>query len=111
MAYPKKAQFETLRTIAFGAIGVGFTAVGAAFTGPVRVINITNLTNQNLIFSDDGVNDKVIIPAGSGKVFDITTNRTNQENLLLPEGRFAHIRHTGVAPTNGACYFETIIGA
>lgn len=111
MAYPKKAAFETLRTVAFGAIGAGFTAVGAAFAGPLRLISITNLTNEDLIFSDDGVNDKIILPAGSGKVFDITSNRTNQENLLLPEGKFAYIRHAGVAPTSGSCYIETIIGA
>ena len=111
MAYPKRAFFEELRTVAFGAIGAGFAAVGAAFAGPVRLIGITNLTNQNLIFSDDGATDKVIIPAGAGKVFDITTNRTNQENLLLPEGGFAYIRHAGVAPASGSCYIEVIRGA
>jgi len=110
MAYPKRALFETIRTVAFGGIGAGFAAVGAAFGGPVRLIGITNLTNQNLIFSDDGVNDKVIIPAGAGKVFDISTNRTNQENFLLPEGAFAYIRHAGVAPASGSCYIEIVRG-
>jgi len=110
MAYPKKVLFETLRRIAFGAIGAGFTAVGAAFTGPVRILTITNLTDHNLIFSDDGVNDKWILPAGSGKVLDLSTNRTNQENFLLAEGKFAYIRHDGVAPTTSSCFIEATIG-
>ena len=111
MAYPKRAAFETLRRIAFGGIGAGFTAVGAAFSSPVRILTITNLTDQNLIFSDDGVNDKWILPAGSGKVIDISTNRTNQENFLLPEGGFVYIRHDGAAPTTSSCFIETTIGA
>lgn len=110
MAYPKKALFEDLRTIAFGAIGAGFTAVGDAFSGPVRILSITNLTDANLIFSDDGVNDKWILPAGSGKVVDISTNRTNQENFLLAEGKYAYIKHAGVAPISGSCYIEATIG-
>jgi len=110
MAYPKKAAFEVLRSIAFGAIGVNYTAVGDSFSGPVRLIGITNTTNEDLLFSDDGVNDKIIIPSGSGKVFDVTANRTNQENLLIPQGKFAYIKHNGVAPTSGSCYIECIIG-
>lgn len=110
MGYPKQATFETLRTVAFGAIGAGYSAVGAAFTEPVRLLGITNTTDQNVFFSDDGVNDKVIIPSGSGKVFDVTTNRTNQENLFLGEGRFAYIRRAGGAPASGAVYIETVIG-
>lgn len=110
MAYPKEASFETLRTIAFGAIGAGYTAVGAAFTAPVRLIGITNLTNQNLLFSLNGVTDQVMIPAGAGKVFDISTNRSNQENLFFRENQFAYIRHAGAAPASGSCYIETVIG-
>lgn len=110
MGYPKAASFETLRTIAFGAIGAGYTAVGAAFTRPLRLIGITNTTNQVILFSDDGVNDKVVVPPGAGKVFDVSTNRTNQENLFLSQGKFAYIRHAGVAPTSGSVYIETVIG-
>ena len=110
MSYPKRAIFETIRTVAFGAIGAAFAAVGAAFGGPVRLIGLSNLTNQDLEFSDDGVNVKVILPAGAGKVFDISTNRTNQENFFLSQGDFAYIRHAGVAPASGSCYIEVIRG-
>jgi len=110
MGYPKKAIFENIKTAAFGAIGANYSAVGTAFSAPVRLIGISNLTNQNILFSDDGTNDKVIIPPGGGKVFDVSTNRTNQENFLIAEGKFAYIKHAGVAPTSGSVYIEAIIG-
>ena len=110
MGYPKEAAFETLRSIAFGSIGANYTAVGAAFSAPIRLLGITNLTDVDLYFSDDGVNNKVIIPAGAGKVFDVSTNRTIQENLFLSQGQYGWIKHTGSAPTSGSCYIETIIG-
>jgi len=111
MGYPKEAIIDTLRSIAFGAVGAGYSAVGASFAGPVRLIGITNLTDQDLVFSDDGVNDKIILPSGAGKVYDISTNRTNQENFLIAQGKFAYIKHNGAAPTTGSCYIEIVRGA
>lgn len=111
MGYPKKAVFENIKTAAFGAIGANYAAIGTAFSSPARLLGITNLTDQNIFFSDDGVNNKVIVPPGAGKVFDVSTNRTNQENFLIAEGKFIYARHAGVAPTSGAVYIEAIIGA
>ena len=110
MAYPKRAVIDTIRTIGFAAIGAGYIAVGAAFAAPVRIISIKNTTNENIFFSDDGVNDKFVIPAGSGSVYDLTAARTNQENLFLAEGGFAYIRRAGGAPTSGNCYIEIVRG-
>lgn len=108
MAYPKRAIIDAARAIAFGAIGANFTAVGAAFASPVRILSLTNLTNVDLWYSDDGITEQIIIPTGTGKVLDITTNRTNQENLLLAEGCFGYIKHDGAAPASGSCYIEIV---
>lgn len=108
MAYPKKAIIDPIRSAAFGSIGATYTAVGDSIESPIRIISITNLTDHPIYFSDDGVNDKFILPAGAGKVFDITTNRTNQENLFLSQGFYCYLKHAGVAPTSGSAYIEII---
>ena len=108
MTYKIRGTIDAIRTLAFGGIGAAYAVVGAVLAGPVRLICFNNLTNQNLYFSDDGVNDKVIIPLGTGKVFDISTNRTRQENFFLKEGDFCYIRHLGVAPTSGSVYIEIV---
>src|ERR1041385_6077541 len=64
MAY--RAQFDTLRTLAHGGISGTYAPVGSPFTIAPRIICITNLTNGDMIFSDDSSNSdgKLIVGAG-----------------------------------------------
>jgi len=108
MGYPKKPIIDAVRTAGFGAIGAGFTAVGAALGSPARIICINNLTDQTLAFSVDGANDQFVLPSASFKLLDISTNRTTIENFFLSEGTFFYVRHLGAAPTVGAVYVEIV---
>jgi len=108
MAYPKRFIIDTIRTAAFGAIGAAYAAVGAALASPARIYCIKNLTNENLSFSFDGVNEQIVVPPNGFELIDISTNRTNQENFFLAEGTFFYVRHRGAAPASGDIFIEVI---
>lgn len=111
MAY--RAYFDTLRSIAFGGISGTYAAVGTPFTVNPRIICFTNLTNGDLIVSDDSTNStgKLIIPAGGFKLFDLQSNMdTNTDDgFVLNKGTQIYVKQSS-APSSGAFYVELIYG-
>lgn len=106
MAQGVQVLFEPLKTLAFGSIAAGYTAIGTAFANPVRSITITNLTDTTLIFSYDlGVTDHDVLPAGAGKVYDFAANKSNHAGMsAFQKGGIVYVKHGGGAPTLGAAY-------
>lgn len=93
---------DVLRTSLFGAIGAGYTAIGAVYTNPIRILSIKNMTNQTLVFSYDGVNDEEILPAASGLVLDFCSNSAGGSTFpFIAAGTTIFVKHNGVAPTSG----------
>lgn len=80
------AWFEQLRWLDHTLIGVNWTRLGT-IEHPARLITIDNLTNVDLLFSLTGVapvnpaiinpSDHIIIPANSGRVYDVASNTYN----------------------------------
>lgn len=101
---------DILRSAAFGAIGVGYSPVGAVFLHQMRIISIKNLTNANLIFSFDGINDNEIVAAQSGVVYDFCANKTGDSGALMSIGTTLYVRQSGAAPTTGAVYLTCFYG-
>jgi hypothetical protein len=95
---------ENLRTLAFGSISGTFTGIGASFLNPIRQLYIVNTTDVLLTFSDDGVNAKFVIPAGSYILLDITSNKAEPGgNLSISQGSRIYVEG---APTLGAVYLS-----
>jgi hypothetical protein len=110
MAYPRKLIVDAVRTVAFGAIGAGYSAVGAAITEPCRLFCLTNLTDEDVYFSIDGVIDQFIVPSNSFKLIDVTANKVRDDGFFLAEGTVFYVRRVGVAPTLGSVYIEVLHG-
>jgi hypothetical protein len=110
MAYPKRLRIDTVRTAAFGAIGAAYSAVGTAITDPCRIFCLTNITDQDVFFSIDGVNNHFIVPSNSFKLIDITANKVRDDGFFLPEGTVFYVVRAGAAPTVGAVYIEVLHG-
>lgn len=103
-------QIDAVRTLAFGGISGAYAAVGTPFTEPVRIICFTNTTDGDMFFSDDAVNNKLFIPAGGFKLFDLATNRFNSSQYwILPIGTQFYVKQS-TAPTKGAVYIECLWG-
>jgi hypothetical protein len=100
---------DTLRTAAFGAIGAGYTAIGTPFGHAMRIISIKNLTDANLLFSFDGVNDHEIVPTDAGIVWDFCTNRVSTAGAFISVGTTLYVKQSGV-PTSGAVYVSCFYG-
>lgn len=103
--------FENVRTLAFGAIGAGYTMLGTALAHPARQFLLQNLTNGNLMFSTDGVNDKFPLASGVSWINDNTSNAVSGTGgFYLPEGTVLYVKQLGTAPTAGAVYFTVMYG-
>ncbi len=103
-------SFDNLRSIAFGSISGTYAPIGTPFAHEVRLICFTNTSDGDMFISDDGINDKLFIPKGAFKLFDLTTNKVSSCPLwVLAEGTQFYARQSS-APTLGAVYIEALWG-
>jgi hypothetical protein len=98
-------RFEALRSLAFGSISGTYAAIGSALTHACRMIGIDNLTDVNVTISFNGSTDHTVIPPGSGKIFDFSTNRAEPVGFLeLPSNTTVYAKQTSGAPSSGSVY-------
>ena len=102
---------EPVRTLGFAAIGAAYMGVGTAMTRPIRMLLIQNLTDELVMFSFDGVDDHLPMPANGYLILDISANKTSSTGFFLAEGQRLYVKHEGAAPTTGSVYFTTFYGA
>lgn len=98
---------ETIRELGFAAIGAGYVSIGTPLDKPSSIIILMNLTDETLMFSFDGVNDHLALPANGHLTLDITANKTNQAGALFyREGGSLYVKQIGV-PTSGSVYLTS----
>jgi hypothetical protein len=108
MSNSQVATIDLLRTLAFGSISGTYAAVGLPLSFPTRLICFTNNTDGDMFFSEDGVNNNLFLAAGSFKLFDLNTNRLNQQQLwVFATGTQFYVKQS-TAPTKGAVYIECL---
>ena len=107
--FTNKAMVDTLRTLAFGGISGTYAPVGPPQAFQARIICFTNTGNADVIFSMDGTTDQLIVPAGSFKLFDVTTNHrpVNQDDFCFANGTQWYVKQAA-AITSGAVYIEIV---
>jgi hypothetical protein len=108
MAYGTRVGFEPLRSIAAASITNSYVILGGATTGHIRIFNVTNATNQDVLVSLDGVNDHMRIAAASFQLFDFTSNKVRDDGFFLSQGTFFYIKYPGAAPSAGNLWIEVI---
>jgi len=101
---------ETAKTLAFGSIGAAYMGVGTAFTKPIRILMIQNLTDESLMFSFDGINDHVPLPRDGYILLDITANKAIEHGYYIAEGTRIYVKEIGT-PTTGSVYVTAFYGA
>lgn len=101
---------ETVRSLAFGSIGAAYAGVGTTLSRPCRIFMVQNLTDENLMFSFDGINDHFPLASWGYLLLDITSNKTLNQGYFLAEGTRLYVKQIG-APTEGSVYFTTFYGA
>lgn len=104
-----KIGIEELRSLGFASIGAVYAGVGTSFENPVRMLFLQNLTDSQLMFSDDGVIDKITLPAGGFVMVDGTANKTKDQGLFFGEGTRIYVKEV-VAPSSGSVYLTVFYG-
>jgi hypothetical protein len=75
------------------------------------MIFVQNLTDTNVMFSLDGVNDHFPLPVNGFLVLDITANKTVDTGFFIAEGQRLYVKELLAAPSSGAVYFTVFYGA
>ena len=110
MALALKAFIDTIRTVAHGSITNSLVALGAPFGHQVRMMRIINNTDGDMLFSTDGTNNMLFVPAGSFVLYDVTTNRESQaETFVFAVGTQMYIQYNS-SPSKGDVWLECIYG-
>lgn len=108
----QKVRFEDLRILSGASLSGSFTAVGAPFANPVRMLKVTNLADADLFISFDGVTAKDVIASESAFIYDFCSNLTTQAgNFEFAVGNRVYVSLIGAAPTNSKDVYVTVIYA
>lgn len=92
-------KWNPVREIAAASITANYQTLGGVFLQDSNRLWITNNTNGDIYLSDDGVNNKLKIPALSGRAYD---NKTN--DMFVLHGTQWYIKYV-VAPGSPAGWF------
>ena len=104
-----KALFDELRSLGFGSISGSYANVGSATTAPCRAFAISNGTDGDMIFSDDGgTTDKFFVGAGAYKVWDVEANASQADDKFVLEVGTQFAVKQVTAPTSGSVYVEVL---
>ena len=95
---------EPLRSLAFGSISVSYAQIGTAITNPSQLYYVQNLTNADMTFSQDGINDHFILPAGGFLLLDVGSNHGLYGSLSVNAGTPLLVKGTA---TTGSVYLTT----
>ncbi len=113
MAVAKELVYQTIRTVAFGGITGVFADLGASFSAPARLFKIVNSTNQTAEITTDATNVQDTLPANSFALYDLTTNRVNDEGAFMRTGTQFQVRRPAAEanPTSGSVSLVVLVGA
>jgi len=100
---------EEVRTLAFGSIVAGYTAIGTPLENPARIFFLQNLTDETLMFSFDGVTDHLPLSLGGYILIDVTANKALSSGFYIAKGKQIYVKRVGV-PTSGAVYLSVFYG-
>ncbi len=100
---------EPVRSIAFGSISGTYAGIGTALTNPSRIIVIQNLTDANLMISENGIDDHYPIAANSAQIWDYASNQSHQQGAFKAAGTRFYVKTIG-SPGSGSVYVSTQYG-
>lgn len=108
-----RMEFETLRSVAAATVPASYalpgSALGSPMANPIVQFKVDNLTDADLFFSIDGVNNHFMVPAGSFWLSDISSNQITEEGLYIAKGTTFYVKQLEV-PTTKAVYLSVIYG-
>lgn len=104
-----RVRYEPLRSIDFASVSATYAGVGLPFSNPVRILKVTNLTNENILVSLNGIDDHDIVPANGFFLYDYASNKANAAGLLeQPLGDRIYVKEEDSTPSVGNIYVTVV---
>jgi hypothetical protein len=105
MAYFQKLQPQALQSVAFGSVGASYSTLGTA-TNDIRLVKIVNYTDQPVFISwnGDGSTNNDFIPEKGFALYDVTSNRVQDDGCFVGNGTVFSVKRAGSAPSLGSVY-------
>jgi len=104
-----RVRYEPLRSIAFGGISGSYVGVGLPFSNPVRILKVTNLTDEDILVSLNGIDDHDIVAANGFFLYDYASNKSNAAGLLeQPQGDRIYVKAESDLPAIGNLYVTVV---
>jgi len=101
-------SIETIKSLSYTGISASYAAVGTPLSNSARILVFNNGTQADVIFSDNGTDDKIFVPKGEYKTLNLTANRLqNERTYVFPKGTQFYVKQLG-SPSSGAVYIESI---
>lgn len=117
MAYSQIVQFDNIRYSAGSGLTTTYSKLGGVTAFPMRLSCISNNYTSDMLFTvtngstpaSDGTADQIFAPAGGFKLFDLTTNKVDQQSSVfcIPANRQIWVR---LSPNAAGVYLEFIYG-
>ncbi len=103
---------EPLRSLAYTSFsGTSYVGVGPALQDPCHSYKWQNNTDVDLFLSWDGVNDHEFMPAHTGFVYDVGSNKSFSAGALhVAQGTRFYVRESAAAATMGEVYITAYFG-
>ena len=105
MSFSLRLIPEPVRSLAFGSIGAAYMGVGTSIDKKARMIHISNLTDSNLMFSFDGVNDHFPLQKNTFLFIDVCLNRTGSDFFSFSIGDRLYVKE-GFVGSIIACHLN-----
>lgn len=101
---------ETQTTLAAASVVAGYTSVGTLLN-PARMFLLQNLTDATIQVSLDGTNDHFPLPATSGLLLDLASNKSNSPSMgsAIPQNTTVYVKRIGT-PLTGSVYLTPFYG-
>lgn len=109
VASSARVRYEPLRSMSSIDVSADYQGVGLPFANPVRILKVTNLTNENILVSLNGIDDHDIVAANGFFLYDYCTNRSSSGGLLeQPQGDRIYVKAENSLPSIGNLYVTIV---
>lgn len=104
-----RVRYEPLRSIVYSSITTSYQVLGTPLANPSRIFKITNLTDEPLFLSVDGINNYDVVAANAAFVYDFGSNRSEKSGLFEEsQNDQIYVKAINTLPTLGSVYLTTI---
>jgi len=108
MAYGTRVAFDAVRELAFGSISGTYAALGVPIADNVRLLSVSNSTDDEVYISFDGTTNHLRLVANSFKLFDLSANKIRDDGLFIAAGTQVYVKQVSGAPTSGSVWVEAM---